>query len=368
MRTFAGLNLRAGGDEGARRTGGARATAIGRVLTALLLGALAWGASGCGGKTASTPLEAPAAAKTPAEMVAAVEATRLQTDLAWIARGRVPGSAHHGAVADLCAQRFEALGYQVERQDFGAGTNVLGTLQGAVQPEQQVVVSAHYDSTSETCDGADDNASGVAGVLEAARVLAMATHDRTLVVACWDREETGLQGSISWVGRAHKQNQPVVMGYVYEMIGYASDQPKSQKVPAGFDQLFPEQVAWIDGRERRGDFIGLIRDAHPNAAVAAAAMTATAQQVGLPLLDIPVPDGLKNSPLAVDLRRSDHAAFWLKNDPAMMITDTANFRNSHYHCSGGPDSADRLDMAFAAKVVQATVGGAIASLAAPATP
>ena len=96
---------------------------------------------------------------------------------------------------------FASLGYTVEREAYGTGVNVIGVLDGTSAPAEQVVISAHYDSVA-NCPGADDNGSGVAGVLEAARVLSTSQHKRTLVVACWDEEEKGLIGSSAFVARA----------------------------------------------------------------------------------------------------------------------------------------------------------------------
>jgi hypothetical protein len=75
-----------------------------------------------------------------------------------------------------------------------------------------------------------------------------------------------------------------------------------------------------------------------------------------------VPDRLKNAFAARNLQRSDHAPFWRRDVPAMMLTDTANFRNPRYHCAEGADSVDSIDPAFVAKVVEtaaATVADAL---------
>ncbi len=129
-----------------------------------------------------------------------VEQSRYEADLKFVAAPRPPGSAHHQAVRDLCAARFAEYGFTVEQHDYGTGSNVIGVLPGA--SDERVIVSAHYDSTDGSCPGADDNATGVAGVLETARVMATASLDRTLVVACWDEEEDGLIGSDAYAARA----------------------------------------------------------------------------------------------------------------------------------------------------------------------
>src|SRR4051812_5098468 len=109
-------------------------------------------------------------------------AEQYAADVAFIQGERTPGSAHWQEVQDFCAKRLEDLGYEVERQTYGTGVNVIGLLRGASIPDEQVLISAHYDHI-EGCAGADDNGSGVAAALDAARQLASKPRARTLVVA-----------------------------------------------------------------------------------------------------------------------------------------------------------------------------------------
>lgn len=306
---------------------------------------------GCGSSTSRTP-----DASTP---VSEVDRQRFVDDLAMISKPRAPGSPHWQAVQDLCADRFAALGFTVERHDYGTGVNVIGVLPGTTKHDERVIVSAHYDSTN-SCAGADDNATGVAATLELARVLATRPHARTLVVACWDQEEIGLVGSIAYVQRAKAAAENIVASFVFEMIGYRSTEPNSQRTDPALDAVFPEQSAEIAAREYRGDFILLIHD--DDAAAAVAHFETTAATVGLPTIALPVPDGLKTNSAAGALRRSDHAPFWDADYPAIQITDTADYRNPHYHCGGGPDVVGDIDVDFAVANVQATVGAVHAVL------
>ena len=292
-------------------------------------------------------------------MADCVEVPRYVTDLEFIADVRTPGDPHWQSVQDLCFDRFTELGYEVELHMYGTGINVIGTRLGLTLPEELVVVAAHYDHI-EDCGGADDNATGVAGVLEVARVLAEAQYERTTVVACWDQEEIGLFGSRSWVLRARDETPGIVANFNFEMIGFTDSAPNTQGVPAGFDLLFPEAVGELAERDNAGDFITLVAD---DLAVApAAALQAHADRIGLPLLYLELPADLKNSPLLSDLRRSDHAPFWDYDYPAMMLTDTANFRNAAYHCVAGQDTVDRLDHEFSGQVVSATTGAVVETL------
>ena len=121
------------------------------------------------------------------------------------------------------------------------------------KPNERVVVSAHYDSVPNSA-GADDNGTGVAGVLEAARVLSKESHARTLVVACWDEEERGLIGSTAYVKRAQAAGDAIVLSLVFEMIGYRNTAPMSQKTDATLEAVFPDAAAQIAANDYRGDF------------------------------------------------------------------------------------------------------------------
>jgi len=102
--------------------------------------------------------------------------TRYVADLNFIPRAsRSVVDAHHQEMQDLCASRFSALGFTVERYKYGDGVDIIGTLPGTSQPEEMVIVSSHYDTVMGG-DGADDNASGVAAVQESPRLLAAGKH------------------------------------------------------------------------------------------------------------------------------------------------------------------------------------------------
>jgi hypothetical protein len=288
-------------------------------------------------------------------LMALVDAAKWSADLAVIAKPRPPGSAHWQAVQDLCAERLTSLGYTVTRPAFAGGVNVIGVLAGTSLSKESIVLSAHYDHVGD-CDGADDNASGVAGVLEAARVLATTPHARTIVAACWDKEEDGLLGSSAWVADAKAKGELVTMAFVFEMIGFRATEPGSQTLPAGFELLFPNEAKLLADQGNRGDFIAAIADESAGATVQA--LVTHGKAAGLPVQALVIPAALKNSDIIGDLRRSDHAPFWMADYPAIQLTDTANFRNPHYHCYGGPDVPADLDPEFAADVVRAVVGAA----------
>lgn len=141
---------------------------------------------------------------------ACVDSERYHQDLEDITGARPSGSAHWQEVQDLCATRLSELGFTVERHAYATGVNVMGTLTGSDLASERVMISAHYDSIV-GCASADDNASGVAGALEAARVLSKRRYRRTLVIGCWDQEERGpggsTVGSLAYVARSKERNE-----------------------------------------------------------------------------------------------------------------------------------------------------------------
>lgn len=284
----------------------------------------------------------------------AVDANRYRADLEFIAAPRSPGSAHWQATQDRCAEVFTAAGLNLKRESYGSGVNVLGEMDGTNTPDEIVLIGAHYDSVA-GCPSADDNASGVAAVLEIARVLGGRSYRRTLILACWDQEEAGLIGSRAFVGGLSSASR-FVGHYNLEMIAFASSSPNSQTVPPGFDQIFPMQMTALEANQRRGDFIALVADSA--SADAASLFAAQAARVGLSHQRLDVPDSLRTSSLLSDLRRSDHASFWNASLPGIMVTDTADLRNPGYHCSPASDTFDTLSLDFAVNVVKATSGAA----------
>lgn len=280
-------------------------------------------------------------------------------DLEFIAELRVPGTPHWQAVQDLCADRLTELGFEVDLFEYGSGVNVIGTRPGASDDAPHVLIGAHYDHIP-GCTGADDNATGVAASLEAARVLVQGSYQNTLTIACWDEEEVGLVGSEAFAQAARDQGIEIVAYYNFEMVGYASDEPDSQSIPAGFELVFPAQIGAISDNDFRGDFLLVAAD--DLALDAVVSMTTHADRLGLPLITVTLTASQKSSDLFGDLRRSDHAPFWDRDYPALFISDTGEFRNQRYHCMQGEDSVDALVPSFTDLVMRATVGAAAESL------
>lgn len=287
----------------------------------------------------------------------AVDPARYAADVRLIAAPRPPASTHWQASQDRCAAVFEAAGLTTTRfEATGAGVSVIGRRRGT-QPElPELVVGAHYDHI-EACAGADDNASGTAAVLELARVLGAREWPRSLTFACWDEEESGLNGSRAWVEAALGEGREIALYLNFDAIAYASSEPDSQRLPPGMGLMFRDEVAKLEARQHRADFIAVLAD--DAAHTTSLQLLAHAARVELPIALLELPSALKNADALADLRRSDHASFWTHDIPAIFLSDTANFRTDTYHCQGRPDTVETLDLEFATKVVR-TAAGALA--------
>jgi Zn-dependent M28 family amino/carboxypeptidase len=270
------------------------------------------------------------------------------SDLAIIAQApRAQNDENYQEVQDLCASRFTELGYAVERHNYGGGVNVIGTLLGTVRSEEVVIVSAHYD-TIVNSNGADDNASGVAAVLESARLLSIGKHERTLIVACWDQEEPALTGSYMYANRAKENKTQIQVAYIFDEIGYVNHQPNSQDFPTGFDVIYPIEAAKVRANQSRGDFVLLVFD---NQASQWAHMIADASdQEDLSAIQLEVD---LSGRVPTQLRNSDHQSFWSQGYPAIEITDTASNRNPYQHTD--KDTISTLDIDFSIQVISAVV-------------
>ena len=290
-----------------------------------------------------------------AGLMGCVESARYYEDLVFVAQERTSGSAHWQQVQDLCFERFNELGFATERWGYGSGINVIGTIEGTEHPEEIVLVSAHYDHIW-GCNGANDNASGVAGLLEAARVLSMSEHSRTLVVSCWDEEEIGLLGSAAYADYASSEDLHIVANYVLDMIGYINEEPGSQTLPMGIDILFPSEAEELLGNDSRADFLVVLSNVSANES--SYLVKDYSALVGLRTVVLELPLGTENLDLFSDLQRSDHAPFWRAGYPAMLISDTGELRSPYYHCMNGADNVDTLNTDFAVNTVQAIVGSA----------
>lgn len=280
-----------------------------------------------------------------------VSPKHIEADARLIAHERPPGSAHHGAVRETCRARFDALGYETRLVDYGSGINVIGQKPGFSKPEQVVVIGAHYDQLA-GCPGANDNASGVAALFESARVLATARFDRTLVVACWDEGERGQLGSAAHAEEAEAGGVKIQLAVSFESLGFYSSEESSQRVPEGFEQLFPDQALALLDNDHRGDFLTVVAEPATEAWAERVLRHGKDDQLSVHVLTLT--DRMKVKQRS--LHRSDHASFWDHGFAAMLLTDTGPFRNERVGCAKGQDEIATVDFTFTARATRAGIG------------
>ena len=274
------------------------------------------------------------------DVIELVEKDRIRTDIEVM-----EGVRHHSANAtnlnrtrSYIRSNFSEYDVDITNQPFPysdtEGINIIGTKTGQRDTSAFYIIDGHYDTIT-TTPGADDNASGTAGMLEAMRVLSQFNFDTGIKFIAFDTEELGLVGS-----RFYARNKPPreeIRGLInFEMIGYVCrgesecrDFPNADTTIYNISSRFSNVLS--------DEFIAVGETYVPALGIVSAS-----------------DDGDPN------FRRSDHAPFWDIGVDALFITDGANFRTPHYHRS--TDTIDQLDMEFATNIVRTAVG-TIAKLA-----
>lgn len=215
---------------------------------------------------------------------------------------------------------LKSLGWSSSLQRFADGINIVAERLGTSPIAGTIIVAAHYDTVPGS-PGADDNASGVATLLEIARIFSNLPTPQTLKLVFFDAEEIGLRGSLAFT--ANKANLANLNGVVVmDMIGFACYTPNCQKYPPGLPIIAQRDYAQRSTKGDRGDFLAVVGDAEHLQLLNAFNSTT------LPVITLPIP--LKGL-FTPDVLRSDHAPFWYQGIGAVLVTDTANLRSPHYH-------------------------------------
>jgi Zn-dependent M28 family amino/carboxypeptidase len=254
-------------------------------------------------------------------------------------------AAQQAAATDYIEAQLQSFGYEVSRIPVQDSANLVASLTGTVNPDQVLIIGAHFDTWSNT-PGADDNASGVAGNLEIARVLAGSTFESTVQFVFFALEEIGLAGSTDYAESAAAAGTNITGMIALEMIGYTCGTPGCQ---TPFNDFLPCLDVEPEG-EDVGTYIAIVANT-------ASTGLLTEYQSGaafvVPTLEQGAAIVAGTGTCFGDSRRSDHAPFWDEGYPALMITDTANYRNPNYHQP--TDTPETLDLPFATDVVRATL-------------
>jgi len=168
---------------------------------------------------------------------------------------------------------------------------------------------------------------------------------------------TALMGSSAWVEHAVSEKKEIIGVLCLETMGYISKKTNSQKFP---EQIPPQMFEIFDTQEDLtvGDFIAIIADGNSKSLATSFCEQCQDESVSLPYACLKADFGFEQAAYAApDILRSDHAPFWKENIPALMITDTANFRYPYYHTHA--DTIDKLDFDFLTKICKATIATAM---------
>lgn len=257
----------------------------------------------------------------------------------------VPGSL--ARAADFVERELERAGYRVERQTYAMRSwdarvsNLIVEIRGSARPEEIVVIGAHYDTVEETC-GADDNASGVAALLALARRHARSHPARTLRFVAFVNEEpphfqSQEMGSWQYAKRCHDRHETIVAMVSLETLAYYDDGRGSQHYPPPLAAFYPDTANFIAFASNVGSRALLSR-----------CVKAFRTRSQFPIQSAAMPEAIPG------IGWSDQWSFWQFGWPAIMVTDTAPYRNPHYHQPD--DEPETLDDARLAQVVSGLSG------------
>ena len=245
------------------------------------------------------------------------------------------------AAASYIEEALRELGYSVAAQAYPAEGKTVRNLEteivGSLLPDEIVLIGAHYDSVQGS-PGANDNASGVAALLEIARRLAGKRPARTVRFVAFVNEEPPFfysreMGSRVYARRARERGDNIVAMLSLETIGYYVDAKGSQHYPFPVYSLFYPDT---------GDYIAFIGNLSSRSLVRQS-LGSFRRHTAFPSEGIAAPGWLGG------IHWSDHWSFWQEGYPALMVTDTALFRYPHYHSSS--DTSEKIDYPRLARVV-----------------
>lgn len=239
---------------------------------------------------------------------------------------------------------FSSLGYSPLEQIFNVNGKPVKNIEAVVSgtdPGSAVVIGAHYD-TVRGSPGANDNATGVAAVLELARLLKGVNPKRDIRFVAFVNEEqpffaTEGMGSWRYARRSVSRGERITAMLSLETIGYYSDAPKSQHYPFPFGLIYPS----------RGNFIGFVGNLR-SVNLVREVVGSFRRHAAFPSEAVAAPGWMTG------IGWSDHWAFWKAGYPAVMVTDTAPFRYTEYHTAA--DTPQVVDVERMARVVHGLAG------------
>jgi len=253
--------------------------------------------------------------------------------------------------AQYIEEEWTRFGYAVDRLDYDVSglrcANLAVSRNGGGRTSEILLLGAHYDSVVGS-PGANDNASGVAALLEVSRLFQAIDSALTVRFVAFVNEEppffmTGRQGSMVYAKAARRRGDDIRLMASLETIGCYSDKPGSQKYPPLFELFYPD----------RGNFLGIVADFRSRKAMRLLAKAFRAHS------DFPL-QTVSTFRAIPGVSWSDHQSFWRQGYRAVMVTDTAPYRYRHYHAP--TDTPDKLSYP---ELTQVTLGlfNAFAALA-----
>jgi Zn-dependent M28 family amino/carboxypeptidase len=246
--------------------------------------------------------------------------------------------------ADYIAEVFKSYKLVPYNEEFGDKSefkNIIAEHYGTTLPDEVIVVGAHYDTVMMS-SGADDNASGVAVLLEVAKQLKQKQMNRSVRFIAFANGDspyflTEKMGSLVHITDADDRNENIISMISLEMLGYYSNVEFSQRYPAPFSWFYPNKA----------NFVAFVSDFKSNSQLRKSInYFREAKQFPSEGLSVPVA-------IVRNVQRSDHAAFWRYNIPAFMVTDTGAYRNSGYH--NHRDLPETLDYDSMARVTSGLI-------------
>lgn len=253
--------------------------------------------------------------------------------------------------AHYLAMQFAKFGWTTRGQLVSAWGKVYRNVVAIKNPDwprkgeglPPLLIGAHYDTVSGS-PGADDNASGLVVLLEVASRLRARPLARPIWLVAFCLEEQDRLGSQAFASRLKAERRELAGAIILECVGFARSDAGTQQIPPGVPIAVPTQ----------GDFLAIVGNEASRSLVLQLEREAQRYAAELKPLSLMVPGRGEVMP---HTRRSDHASFWDAGYPAVVLTDTANFRNPHYHRE--TDTVDTLNLKFLSNVAATVTATAI---------
>lgn len=269
------------------------------------------------------------------EMVGAVSKTNLKNNIQTLQNfvTRDASTDECEEAGDFLEAAFLQFGIQVDQDPFNfegySSRNIVGYLPGTTDPSAVVIIGAHYDSyaepdSTESAPGADDNASGTAAVLEAARIMSRYSFTHSVKFMLFSAEEWGLYGSAHYARQAAQSGENIIAVINLDMISY------TDALPEDLDVIANSNSKWL------GNLL----------------KTAAQNYSGIDVLS--TVDGSYDY--------SDHSSFWDRGFPAVLCIEDYEDTNPYYHTTR--DTLNRINLDFATQAARVCLAAA-AQLAEP---